>query len=216
MTSTPVHDSSDPYVPSVTDNALLQAAMADSFYTTTGGFTNANDIGLAMLLEGKADGVWIYADQAHNYIAVCEDPETRNTAKHSCVMWEGFGEHYAFIQTGQLTHAKNGTTLTKSRKGSGIPELVNPCIQKFLKTREYYDLCEKYHETKFCYRNEHFPAEDASAEEEPTQPFAQPTRELTTACTDGYCPCSTEASATPFDYAAAAAAAEEAAAAVRR
>ena len=29
--------------------------------------TNANDIGLAMLLDGTVDAVWIYADQAERY-----------------------------------------------------------------------------------------------------------------------------------------------------
>jgi hypothetical protein len=43
-----------------------------------------------------------------------------------------------------LGHAKNGTTLALSRKGSGIGEIVNPCLQKFLKTKEYYDICKEY------------------------------------------------------------------------
>jgi hypothetical protein len=44
-------------------------ATPDTYTTvdTLSTFTKANDIALAMLLDSKIDGVWIYADQAKNY-----------------------------------------------------------------------------------------------------------------------------------------------------
>jgi hypothetical protein len=107
----------------------------DTYTTTIDGTSytlyKANDISLAMLLDGSVDAVWIYADQAKNY-----DCNNLNGAVPSweCAIWSKFKTSFAFIHTGIYEHAKNGTTLTLARKGSGVAELVNPCIQKFLKT----------------------------------------------------------------------------------
>jgi hypothetical protein len=44
------------------------------------------------------------------------------------------------------------------KKGSGINEIINPLIDRFLRTEEYYNLCEKWNLTHSCYKNEFFPA----------------------------------------------------------
>jgi hypothetical protein len=41
-------------------------------------------------------------------------------------------------------HAINGTTLAISKKGSGLNDILNPCIEKFMKTKEYYQICQKH------------------------------------------------------------------------
>lgn len=117
---------------------------------TFGEGSNPNDVALAMLLDGAADGVWIYSDQPHHYD--CEVYK-KATHEHDCEMWAGFKKDYAFIHTGLYAHTTNGTTLTLAKKGSGIAEIVNPCIQKFLKTKEYFDICEKHGFTSVCYKN---------------------------------------------------------------
>ena len=35
-------------------------------------YTNSNDIALAMLLDGAADAVWLYSDQAHHFDCTLE------------------------------------------------------------------------------------------------------------------------------------------------
>ena len=47
----------------------------------------------------------------------------------------GFGTTFAYVQTGILEHSYNGTTLTISKKGSGLADIVNPCIQSFMQTK---------------------------------------------------------------------------------
>jgi hypothetical protein len=56
-----------------------------------------------------------------------------------------------------MEHAKNGTTLTMSRKGSGLSDIVNPCLADFMEQEEYYDLCRKYDLVEDCYENRYFP-----------------------------------------------------------
>lgn len=143
--------------------------------------TNANDIAMAYLHDGLVDGVWIYADQAHNY-----DCSHLNgvTPTWECALWKNFGTDYTYVHTGIFEHAHNGTTLTLARKGSGVAELVNPCIQKFLKTPEYKEICEKHGLVDICYPNEHF-----EAREDVALTWETATNALTTACSDGYCQC---------------------------
>jgi hypothetical protein len=156
----------------------------DSYKSTTQGktFKNPNDIALAMLLDGEADAVWLYSDQAHNYD--CSLNPTQE-AKHDCEMWSGFKEKFAYIHTGLSGSTVNGTTLTLAKKGSGIAEIVNPCIQSFMKTKEYKTICDKHELTESCYKNEYF--EDNV--EKSDGPWSIETDKLTTTCADGYCKC---------------------------
>lgn len=144
---------------------------------------DGNDEAMSMLRNGTADAMFVYADQAESY--QCDGSVTPTW---DCELWEGLGTEYAYVQTGQFGYSINGTTLALTKKGSGIAELLNPCIQVFMESREYYDLCVKYEIVDECYENSHFPAGEAAVE-----PFNTETDELTTDCADGYCKCPTTA-----------------------
>lgn len=148
-------------------------------------FTNENDIPLAMLLDGEVDAVWIYSDQAYYYDCT-KNPDADH--QHTCSMWAKFKTDFAYIQTGLYGHAINGTTLMMTRKGAGVADIVNPCIHQYMQTKEYYDICKKYKLEEVCYRNEYFPEENKVL-----KPFEMDTKDLSTACSDGYCPCDAEA-----------------------
>lgn len=144
---------------------------------------NANDAALEQLLVGETDALWIYADQANNYKSACdEDP----AQVWDCDLWSKFKTDFAYVQTGIYDYMAAGTTLAISKKGSGLAATLNPCIEAFIQTESYKELCEKYDMEDECFKNEFF--EDSSEEMED---FSKPTSELTTACTDGYCPCPT-------------------------
>jgi len=71
-----------------------------------------------------------------------------------------------------------------AKKGSGVVDIVNPGIEKFMETEEYYELCKKYDIVSTCYENEYFV-------DTPEQPvYFTETKDLKTKCSDGYCPCS--------------------------
>jgi len=145
-----------------------------------------NDAAMKLLRDGAADAIFLYADQAYNY--ECYDGKTHSGAipTWNCDLWEGFGKSYAYVQTGQFGHAINGTTLAISKKGSGLAEILNPCIQKFMKTKDYYDVCVKHEMEATCYKNEFFPQGDKKS-----KPYMQPTyaHDKASGCSDGYCPC---------------------------
>merc|ERR1711998_445927 len=86
---------------------------------------DGNDAAMEMLMNGTVDAMWVYADQAYNY--QCHDDGI--TPTWNCDLWSGFGTQYAYVQTGLFGHAYNGTTLTISKRGSGLSDIVNPCIQ---------------------------------------------------------------------------------------
>lgn len=140
---------------------------------------NANNDALVTLMNGEADAMWVYADQAKNY--QCVDGVTANW---DCDLWAGFGTTFAYIQTGLFGHAMAGTTLAMSKKGSGLSEILNPFIDKFVLTKDYYDICVKHGFEDSCFENEHFPSTTATE-----LVWEKPTDQLTTTCADGYCPC---------------------------
>merc|ERR1712187_91572 len=140
---------------------------------------NANDVSMKLLLDGEVDALWIYADQAHLYQCTGDVSPDWN-----CSLWEGFGSKYAYIQTGMTSYANSGTTLTMSKKGSGIPDIVNPCIDKFKKTESYYKICKKFDLLGSCFPNSYFPSEAP-----PTMSWELTAAQLTTTCADGYCAC---------------------------
>ena len=88
---------------------------------------NPNDVALAMLMDKTVDAVWIYADHAEKY--QCDD---KRIDSWNCDLWDGFGTDFAYIHTGMFEHATNGTTLAMTKKGSGINDILNPCIDKFM------------------------------------------------------------------------------------
>jgi hypothetical protein len=161
-----------------------EAGGADCYTLLVG---DGNDAAMKMLRDGTADAMFVYADQAYNY-ECDENGKTHSGADPTwdCSLWNGFGKEYAYVQTGQFGHAINGTTLAISKKGSGLADLLNPCIQKFMKTEAYYDVCVKHDMVATCYKNEFFPDK-----EDKVKPYMKPTSEhdKSTGCTDGYCPC---------------------------
>lgn len=65
-------------------------------------------------------------------------------------------------------------------------EILNPCIQKFMETEEYYKACEKHKFTKYCYPNKFFPAKDAGSD----KPWMLTTdKQPAGGCKTGYCDC---------------------------
>ena len=61
--------------------------------------SNANDVALYMLLEGQADVVYIYADQAKFYFDACAaDP----IQAENCELWRQFGETFGYIHMGAI------------------------------------------------------------------------------------------------------------------
>ena len=123
------------------------------------------------------------ADQAATYKAACdEDPNQ----VWDCSLWSRFGTDFAYVQTGIYDYMISGTTLAISKKGSGLKDTLDPCINAFIKTRHYKELCEKYDMVGSCFQNNYFDTDDS-----PTPPYSLPTNELTTTCEDGYCPCHT-------------------------
>ncbi|KAJ1444601.1 hypothetical protein M885DRAFT_594199 [Pelagophyceae sp. CCMP2097] len=154
------------------DNALASSEANDKRQTTN-----------ATLLNGDADAMWVYADQAENYD--CGDVDADPT--WDCDLWAGFGTTFAYVQTGLSGHSYNGTTLTIAKKGSGLAEaIINPCLDKYIYTEAYFDVCEKHGLTASCYRNDFFPEDvgtDVVVPELPTDEQAGP-------CSSGYCACS--------------------------
>jgi len=149
---------------------------------TLAAYVNENDRALKTLLNGEADAMFVYADHAHTYD--CSKGEAGVRSTWDCEMWSGLGTKFAYVQTGLFETAFNGTTLTMSKKGSKLSTIVNPCIEKFLKTKSYYDICVKHGFVDTCYKNEFFPAGD-----EATAAWSLPTNEQTGGCSSGYCGC---------------------------
>merc|ERR1711988_146789 len=140
---------------------------------------DGNDAALSTLLDGDADAMFVYADQAYNY--QCKDDVE---ATWNCSLWEGFGTKYAYVQTGQFGYTINGTTLAMAKKGSGVAEKLNPCLAKFMETKEYHDICVKYDLTDSCYRNNFFTDSEMEKKE-----YNKPTDEHQSDCSNGYCMC---------------------------
>jgi len=149
----------------------------------------SNDESLKMVLNGTADAMFVYADQAYNY--QCKNDGVKTT--WNCSLWSGFGTKYAYVQTGQYGYTINGTTLALSKKGTGVPEKVNPCLAKFMETKEYHDICVKYGLAESCYPNAFFTTVD-----EQKMPYDLPTNEQTGDCSNGYCPCPSQETTTPL------------------
>lgn len=161
--------------------------------TVDGSYFGSNDRALLAVLEGKADAMWIYADQAENY--QCAEPQTG----WRCDLWAGFGTEFAYVQVGMFGWLNNGTTVSISKKGSGLAEILDPCLERFQKTREFYDVCKTMHgspphnQLSTCIPNEFILADpDYHPLSPSTTPYMFPTRELTgfQSCASGYCQCS--------------------------
>lgn len=68
------------------------------------------------LRDGDYDALYIYADQIYNFINSGDD------------IANGFGTDFAYIHTGLDQWSINGTTLAISKRGSGLKQVLDPCI----------------------------------------------------------------------------------------
>merc|ERR1712241_1384736 len=158
-------------------NTCTDTKFSDDLVISTGEF--GNDAALKMLLD--VDALWIYADQAELYSAACAENSKQDW---DCDMWSQFGTSFAYVNTGIYDYMNAGTTLAISKKGSGLSETLNPCIEAFINTESYKDLCVEYGLEDSCFKNEFFDETD-----EEVAPYSLPSSKLTTSCSDGYCPC---------------------------
>jgi len=147
-----------------------------------------NDESLKMTLNGTADAMFVYSDQAKNYQCKTGVDE----GEWDCKMWAGFGKTFAYVQTGQFGYVKNGTTLALTKKGSGVADKVNPCLWRFMETKEYHDVCVKYNMSASCYPNKYFTVQDKVEKD-----YNKPTEEHKGDCSKGYCPCTGATDTTP-------------------
>jgi len=155
-----------------------------------------NDKALLAVLNGVADVLWIDAAQAFDY--QCPAGSTADTqAGWNCALWNLWKTDFAYIQGGQLGYVYNGTTISMSKKGSGVAKVMDACLQKFLPTKEYYEQCKKVHagqtQLSQCIPNEFIKADP---EYEPIsiakQPWLFPTSDMAGAgesCATGWCTC---------------------------
>jgi len=144
-------------------------------------YENENDKALKTLLNGEADAMFVYADQFHTYDC---NPAEVGDITWDCDLWSGLGTKFAYIHTGLFDTAVNGTTLAMSKRGSKLSTILNPCIDKFLRTKDYYEICKKHDFVNECYANEHFPMADKFSRAE----WELPTNQHTS-CSTGYCGC---------------------------
>lgn len=167
-------------------NMLVAPANGDGVYS------NPNDIAVKMALNDTADVMYVYADQANNYKNACHSGDV---AGKDCGLWSGFGTTFGYIGTGNYGYMVNGTTLILSRKGSGVTEQVEPCLQSFMATQAYYGICVKYGFVDYCFPNAFFPTSSS----ETVSPYNMRTSLHSTSCADGYCGCDAPAAGTSDD-----------------
>lgn len=135
------------------------------------------------------DLMFVYADQAYDCAGA--------SFTGDCVGWEGLGTDFAYIHMG-LNPSLNGTTISFHKKNSGLSEVLNPCVQATMESKEYHTLCKaplrppNQMDTNMasCYANSHWTQDEISA----IQPHAwhnkQSERTDSLTCADGYCTCS--------------------------
>jgi hypothetical protein len=103
-----------------------------------------NDKALLAMLNGQADAVWIYGDQAENYH--CADGATADTkAGWNCALWNKFKTDFAYVQSGMFGWMHNGTTVTMSKKGAGVAAAMDACLEKFIPSQEFVNTCKINH-----------------------------------------------------------------------
>lgn len=132
--------------------------------------------GIRGLLASEYDALYIYADQLYNFLAAGTNTDITSQ----------FGTNYAFIHTGLDDWSINGTTLAISKRGSGLKNVLDPCIAKVVQTQQYTTLCESYFNPSTCIQNS-FSTGSGPSSYFYDNPMSARTDSLT--CTDGYCPC---------------------------
>ena len=113
--------------------------------------------------------------------------KARNSGEFPSIV-EGFGTKFAYIHTGLNEWSHNGTVLAISRRGSGLPYLLNPCIDEIVRTPQYLDLCTKHFgSTATC-----IGGEGTDEDRDFDKPMNQRTGTDQNTCAEGYCPCNAE------------------------
>mmetsp|Transcript_113795 Transcript_113795/g.200827 ORF Transcript_113795/g.200827 Transcript_113795/m.200827 type:complete len:417 (-) Transcript_113795:22-1272(-) len=155
-----------------------------------------NDKALLAMLNGVADVAWIYGDQAYNF--KCPDGSDADTqAGWNCALWKLWGTDFAYIQGGMLGFMYNGTTMSISKKGSGVAKFMNDCLERFLPTREFYEVCKMKHvgvdQIQQCIPNDFIKAHPGyQGYDIKKTPYMFPTKDMAGAgesCATGYCTC---------------------------
>lgn len=139
---------------------------------------DGNEAAVNALLDGTFDALYLYADQLNNFATTGTDAEKALAA--------GLGTQFAYIHTGLNDWSYNGTTLAISKRGSGLKEVLNPCIEKVVATQEYTTMCESYWSPSTCIQNEF------STSSGPTSYWYDDLMNARTdskSCKDGYCTC---------------------------
>jgi hypothetical protein len=170
------------------DDTVVAACEAAALLSDTVYCNNAANLALWAMMNGYADVIYIYSDQAYLYKQACtNDADAAADSGIDCDMWEKFGaaNGFAYIHSGMPEFAYTGTTLSMSKKGSGLAKVLDPCIKKYLKTKSYYTTCVKWGVEDSCFANGHFPTQGSTAD----AIYNVPTDEQTDGCTDGYCSC---------------------------
>lgn len=165
-----------------------------AFFSKNVTFVAPSDIGnkAAMkVFKERADVqlMYVYGDQA-------DDCAGTNFAG-DCEGWEGLGTEYAYLHIG-LSPNVNGTTICYGKKNSGVYELVNPCIQAVMETKDYRDLCnaplrppdQMSTNMAACYPNSFWTEEDYAKQTVGIYTKKQAERTDSKTCADGYCTCS--------------------------
>jgi len=135
------------------------------------------------------DLMFVYADQAYDCAGA--------NFKDDCEGWEGLGTQFAYIHTG-LTPNINGTTISFHKKNSGLNDVLNPCIQATMETKEYHTLCktplrppnQMSTNMASCYPNSYWTSEEIAANPVNAWHKKQHERTDSLTCKDGYCTCS--------------------------
>jgi len=140
-----------------------------------------NDRSMQALRNGHGDVIYTEAGLAQrlqcNY-------SNQATSTWNCSLWEGFGKQYAYVQSGMTDYAINGTTVMMGKNGT-VVAMVNACLDKFLPSEEYYNICVNWNMTSSCYQNSFFPKRTTH----PIPKYDRSTVEQTGNCSCGYCPC---------------------------
>lgn len=101
-----------------------------------------------------------------------------------------FGNSFGFAQVGIYSFALNGTTLAFSKKGSGVNDILNPCIEKFMQNKgdPKYPTYEGLVVSSANERVKELGYTSGSSFEPKTQAEAG-----FSTCSNGYCPCGVQA-----------------------
>ena len=136
--------------------------------------THADAAAISALLNGTFDALYIYADQMNNFI------------NSGDALADGFGSTFAYIHTGLDAWSNNGTTLAISKRGSGLKDVLDPCIEMVAQTQNYTTLCEAHFEPASCIQN----AFSTSTNTHYWYDDRMAARTDAKTCSDGYCTCS--------------------------